>query len=48
MAVGIRKEWLMLGAGVALGVLLAWAWYDGGARPLRELSEPAVLPEPAP
>jgi hypothetical protein len=44
VASGLRKGWLVLGMGVALGGLLAWAWHDGGEQPLHEITEPALLP----
>ncbi|WP_176399761.1 hypothetical protein [Novosphingobium sp. B 225] len=31
-------------AGLVLAGLFAWAWIDGGARPLRPLAEPVSLP----
>lgn len=27
--------------------LLAWAWIDGGRKPLREIAEPVAVPESA-
>ncbi len=46
MAVEVRKSWMIAGAGLAaLGMLLGWAWFDGGARPLRAQAEPAMLPQ---
>lgn len=35
----------MLGlAALAVVALLAWAWHDGGKRPLRAISEPVSIP----
>ncbi|WP_374531532.1 hypothetical protein [Novosphingobium sp.] len=45
MAVMVRKEWLIAGVLAAgLAVLLAWAWQDGGERPLREISQSVTIP----
>ena len=43
----MRKDWLAfaLGAALGLGLLLGWAWQDGGVRELRPMSTPAMLPE---
>lgn len=35
--------WLGL-AGTLVAALLAWAWFDGGLRPLRPMAEAVVLP----
>ena len=41
----MRKSWMFAAAALAaLGLLLGWAWRDGGLRPLRQLSAPATLP----
>jgi hypothetical protein len=41
----MRKRWLVLGlGGAAVGVVLAWAWRDGGEEPLREIAAPVQLP----
>jgi predicted negative regulator of RcsB-dependent stress response len=42
----MRKEWLafVMGGVLGLGLLLGWAWYDGGIREQRAMSAPAVLP----
>ena len=46
MAVGLRKSWLFAAMALALlGVLLGWAWSDGGIRPLSPQSVPAMLPQ---
>ena len=49
MAVELRKSWLFAAAALAalaaLGALLAWAWADGGERPLSPQSVPATLPQ---
>jgi len=29
---------------LAVGALLAWAWHDGGKRPLHEIAEPVSIP----
>ena len=40
-----RKGGVIAGAGtVLLGVLLGWAYYDGGTRPVTLQSAPALLP----
>ena len=45
VAVEMRKSWMIAAAGLAaLGLLLGWAWSDGGLRPLSQLSVPATLP----
>lgn len=43
----MRRNWLAfaLGVGFGLGLLVCWAWYDGGTRELRAMSAPAMLPE---
>jgi hypothetical protein len=43
----MRKNWLAFGLGMALGLglLAAWAWYDGGIRALQPISAPAMLPD---
>ena len=33
----------LIGA-VVIAALLAWAWIDGGQRPLRPIAEPVTLP----
>ena len=41
----MRTSWMIAAAGLAaLGLLLGWAWRDGGLRPLSPQSEPATLP----
>ena len=46
MAVGLRKSWLIAAMALALlGVLLIWAWSDGGMRPLSPQTAPALLPQ---
>ena len=44
MALDRRKSVFVLGALLALVVLLGWAWADGGERPLTPQSKPALLP----
>jgi len=39
----LRRGWTVLAVIVVL--LLALAWYDGGERPLREITEPVAVPE---
>jgi len=41
-----RRAWIWTLAALALAALLAWAWYDGGERPLRTIEEPIELPDP--
>jgi len=41
----LRKKWLVWSALAVIGVLLAYAWIDGGRRPLREVSESVPVPE---
>ena len=46
MAVGLRKSWLFAAMALALlGVLVFWAWSDGGIRPLSPQTAPARLPQ---
>ena len=42
-----RKRWIWTLAALALAALLAWAWYDGGERPLEWIEEPIALPDVA-
>jgi hypothetical protein len=44
VALDKRKSILVLGALLALTVLLGWAWADGGERALTPQSAPAMLP----
>jgi len=41
-----RRNWLLGGLAVAVVLLLAYAWFDGGERPPRTISEPVAIPEP--
>ena len=46
VAVEVRKSWMIAGVGLAaLGAVLGWAWFDGGARPLSAQAESAMLPQ---
>lgn len=38
---------VLLVAAVAAAALLAWAWVDGGRRPVDEIAEPVAIPESA-
>lgn len=38
---------IVLGVVVLLAALLAWAWADGGRRPLHEIAVPIAVPENA-
>ncbi len=45
MASGMHRKWLVwIGAG-ALALVIAYAWVDGGRRPLREMSQDVAIPE---
>lgn len=44
MALNRRKSVMMVAAALLLAAVLAWAWADGGERPLAPLSAPAMLP----
>lgn len=48
MAVRIGKVWWLAIGGAALGALLAYAWADGGQRPVRPMAEPVALPGTVP
>ncbi|HOB14423.1 MAG TPA: hypothetical protein PKN09_09280 [Novosphingobium sp.] len=39
-----RKSIVLIGALAALGAVLAWAWSDGGLRPVTPQDVPAMLP----
>jgi len=41
----LRKKWLVWSALAVIGVLLAYAWIDGGRRPLHEVSVSVPVPE---
>lgn len=40
------KKTILIGIAVLLAVI-AWAWIDGGRRPVREISVPLAVPEAA-
>ncbi len=40
----MRKDWLLIGAAIALAGLLVFAWIDGGERPLSPIAQPVNLP----
>ncbi len=42
---GMRWNWLMAGLVAIIAVILTYAWIDGGREPLREISQPVVVPE---
>ena len=44
MALGIRKEWLVIGLVAAVLLIAGLAWRDAGREPLHEISEPVTLP----
>ena len=48
MAVRLGKVWWLAIGGAVLGALLAYAWADGGLRPVRPLAEPVALPGTVP
>ena len=39
-----RKAWIWTLAAIGLTAFLAWAWLDGGERPLAWIEEPVELP----
>jgi len=41
----MRRNWLLGGLVAAVLLLLAYAWFDGGERPLRIISQPVAIPE---
>jgi hypothetical protein len=43
--VAMRRRWIGMVAAVVLLALLAFAWIDGGRRPLTSIAEPVALPE---
>lgn len=43
-----RKAWIWTLAAIGLIAALAWAWIDGGERPLEWIEEPVELPGDAP
>jgi len=42
-----RKAWIWTLAAIGLIAFLAWAWLDGGERPLEWIEEPVELPADA-
>lgn len=48
MALKIGKVWWLAMGGGALGALLAYAWADGGLRPVQPIAQPVTLPDMAP
>ncbi len=44
MAVRVGRKAVIVTLLALLAGLLAWAWIDGGVRPLRPISETVVLP----
>ena len=40
-----RKGWIWIVVALVLAAVLAWAWIDGGERPIRPIEEPVPLPE---
>ena len=45
MTVGMRWGWVLGSLEAIVIVLLAYAWVDGGRRPLRQIAEPVAVPE---
>lgn len=45
MAVRVGRKAVFAALAALLGILLAWAWIDGGVEPVRPISETVVLPE---
>lgn len=44
MALRIGKVWWLAIGGGALGAVLAYAWADGGMRPVQPIAEAVTLP----
>ena len=44
MTSGMRKNGLIWGLGAAVLLVIAYAWIDGGLRPVREISETVAIP----
>ena len=44
MALRIGKVWWLAIGGAALAALLAYAWIDGGMRPVQPIAQPVTLP----
>ncbi|WP_170002450.1 hypothetical protein [Pseudopontixanthobacter vadosimaris] len=42
-----RGAAMLLGAALALLLLLIYAWFDGGEEPVRPITQPVDLPEQA-
>jgi hypothetical protein len=40
----MRRNWLVWGMVTAVLLIVAYAWIDGGLRPLREISVPVAMP----
>jgi hypothetical protein len=49
MSIGMKspRRTVVILAALAIVVLLAWAWRDGGREPLREIAVPVAVPESA-
>lgn len=45
MRLAKRRNWLLGGLAAAVLLLLAYAWIDGGERPLRTISQPVAVPQ---
>ncbi|MGE3692180.1 MAG: hypothetical protein AB7F98_12465 [Novosphingobium sp.] len=41
----MQRKWLAGGGVLVLGALIAYAWVDGGRRPVHEISENIPVPE---
>ncbi|MEO6718110.1 MAG: hypothetical protein ABIM50_12795 [Novosphingobium sp.] len=45
MTLAMRRNWLLGGLVAAVLLLLAYAWIDGGKRPLRNIAQPVAVPD---
>ena len=48
MVMGLHRKWQVWLAVALLGALLAYAWIDGGRRPLHNITQEIPVPEARP